>query len=72
MVSGNPHLWSSDAWLAFEAGAQARRLGLAECVRARKSRGYSVRFKPAGGSGVRLVFDTNTLEYKSLETDHGA
>jgi hypothetical protein len=23
MVSGNPHLWSSDAWLAFEAGAQA-------------------------------------------------
>jgi hypothetical protein len=72
MVSGNTHLWSSDTWLAFEAGAQARRMGLGDCVRARKGRGYSVRFKPAGGAGVRLIFDTDTLKFARSEVDHGA
>lgn len=38
----NPHLWSSPAWLAFEAGRAVNASGLLAVVGARMGRGYSV------------------------------
>jgi hypothetical protein len=72
MVSGNPYLWSSNLWLAFEAGAYARKIGADKPVRARVSRGYSIRLKPAGGIGMKVVFDTKTLTKLHNEIDFAA
>lgn len=46
----NPFLWSSDSWLAFEAGEHMGRNGLTVPARVTKSRGYSVKVRTIGGT----------------------
>jgi len=42
-VLANPHLWSSDNWLLFEAGYLFAKRGTSTPIKATKSRGFSVR-----------------------------
>lgn len=50
----NPHLHSSDAWLAHEAGKRLTGMsGVKDCF---KSRGHSVRVHTTGGSTIRLTY----------------
>lgn len=58
-LSRNPYYWSSDSWLAWEAGAalsahhvptQTHRMLANEPAECAKSRGYSVRIKTRGGA----------------------
>jgi len=39
----NPYLWSSPAWLAFDAGAYFYKLGVSKPTRCKASRGYTLR-----------------------------
>lgn len=43
----NPYLWSSDSWLAYDAGAAFAKYGYSTPTRAAKSRGYSLRVQTA-------------------------
>lgn len=50
----NPHMWSSDSWMAFEAGRQIA--GSSDVKRAWKSRGHSVKIETKGGSTITVTF----------------
>ena len=53
----NPYLWSSDAWLAFMAGADFAKRGTSAPVKARKSRGNIIRVWTSGGTEWRVEYD---------------
>lgn len=53
----NPYLWSSDAWLAFMAGADFARLGTSAPIKACKSRGNVIRVWTSGGAEWRVTYD---------------
>lgn len=53
----NPYIWSSDAWLAFMAGADFARRGTSAPCKARKSRGNVIRVWTVGGNEWRIVYD---------------
>lgn len=55
----NPYIWSSDAWLAFMAGADFARRGTSAPIRAKKSRGNVIRVWTAGGNEWRVVYDAH-------------
>lgn len=68
----NRYLWSSPAWLAYEAGRNIKRMGLSAPSRARIGRGYSVRIKPCGDPGRRVVFNRDSLALSHIEIDYAA
>jgi hypothetical protein len=53
----NPYLWSSDNWLAYDAGYVFAKRGASTPIKARKSRGYSVRVETAGGNEFVIQYD---------------
>ena len=55
----NPYLWSSDAWLAFMAGADFVKHGTSAPIRAKKSRGNVIRVWTAGGAEFRVAYDAH-------------
>jgi hypothetical protein len=55
----NPYLWSSDAWLAYMAGADFAKHGTSEPVKAKKSFGYVIRVWTAGGNEFRVIYGPN-------------
>lgn len=55
----NPFLWSSDAWLAFMAGADFARRGTSAPIKAKKSRGNVMRVWTAGGNEWRVAYDAH-------------
>lgn len=55
----NPYLWSSDAWLAFMAGADFAKRGTSAPCKARKSRGNVIRVWTSGGNEWRIVYDNH-------------
>lgn len=55
----NPYIWSSDAWLAFMAGADFARRGTSAPTKARKSRGNVIRAWTAGGTEWRIEYDAH-------------
>lgn len=62
----NPYLWSSDAWLAYMAGAAFAKRGTSAPCRARKSRGNVIRVWTAGGTEWRVVYDAH---YRFMSID---
>jgi len=54
----NPFIWSSDAWLAFMAGADFARHGTSAPVKAKKSRGNVIRAWTIGGNEFRVIYDS--------------
>ena len=56
----NPYLFSSDSWLAFEAGARLRWQGR-ELVSCYKSRGYSLRIVMAGNQSYVVAASGDKL-----------
>ena len=54
--SDNPYLWSSDAWLAYMAGADFAKRGTSEPIKAKKSFGYVIRVWTAGGNEFRVIY----------------
>jgi len=53
----NPYIWSSDAWLAYLAGADfGLKLGTSAPVKAQKSRGNVIRVWTAGGNEWRVEY----------------
>ncbi len=75
--SRNPHYWSSDSWLAYEAGAalcshfvrtQTHILVANEPSACSKSRGYSVKIRTRAGAEFvyRASGDRDLLENRSL------
>ena len=52
----NPYLWSSDAWLAYLAGADFAKRGTSAPIRAKKSRGNVIRVWTAGGNEWRVEY----------------
>ena len=50
----NPYMWSSDSWMAFEAGRQI--VGSSDVRRAWKGRGHSVKIDTMGGSTITVTF----------------
>ena len=55
----NPYLWSSDAWLAFMAGADFAKRGTSAPAKARKSRGNVIRVWTTGGTEWRVTYDNH-------------
>ena len=55
----NPYIWSSDAWLAFMAGADFAKRGTSAPATARKSRGNVIRVWTAGGTEWRVTYDNH-------------
>ena len=55
----NPYIWSSDAWLAFMAGADFVKHGTSAPAKAKKSRGNVIRVWTAGGTEFRVVYDAH-------------
>ena len=55
----NPFIWSSDAWLAFMAGADFAKRGTSAPAKAKKSRGNVIRVWTAGGNEFRVVYDAH-------------
>jgi hypothetical protein len=55
----NPYLWSSDAWLAYMAGADFAKRGTSEPIKAKKSFGYVIRVWTAGGNEFRVIYGPN-------------
>ena len=51
----NPHLWSSDNWLLFQAGFLFAKRGASTPIKATKSRGYSVRIFTQANDWVMRV-----------------
>jgi hypothetical protein len=62
----NPYLWSSDSWLAFNAGAEFYKRGTSTPIKVRKSRGYSIRVY-TGDSEFTIKYDTATLSRYTIE-----
>jgi hypothetical protein len=65
-------LFSSPMWFAYRAGQVLRAEGLANPIRVRMSRGYSVRIKPAGEPGRLVKFDGAALDRVSVSIDFKA
>lgn len=61
----NPHLWSSDNWLLFQAGFLFAKRGASTPIKATKSRGYSVRIFTQANEWV-MRFDKR-LNFEGLE-----
>ena len=55
----NPYLWSSDAWLAYLAGADFAKRGTSAPIRAKKSRGNVIRVWTAGGNEWRVEYTSH-------------
>jgi len=60
----NPYIWSSDAWLAYLAGADFCRLApmlapVSAPIRAKKSRGNVIRVWTAGGNEWRVEYTSH-------------
>jgi hypothetical protein len=64
-VLANPHLWSSDNWLLFQAGFLFAKRGASTPIKATKSRGFSVRIFTQANQWV-MRFDKR-LNFESLE-----
>ena len=62
----NPYIWSSDAWLAYLAGADFAKRGTSVPVKAHKSRGNVIRVWTAGGNEFRVVYDAH-YRLKAIE-----
>ncbi len=62
----NPYLWSSDAWLAYMAGAAFARHGTSTPIKAKKSRGGVVRVWTAGGNEFRVIYGPH-YRFKAIE-----
>jgi len=56
----NPHIWSSNNWLLFEAGNLFRNGGWSTPIRAKKSRGYTVRVETIANDFL-IRFDGDDL-----------
>ena len=61
----NPHLWSSDNWLLFQAGFLFAKRGASTPIKATKSRGFSVRIFTQANQWI-MRFDKR-LNFESLE-----
>ena len=63
----NPFIWSSDAWLAFMAGADfIKHAPVSAPVKAKKSRGNVIRVWTAGGNEFRVIYD-NHYRFQRIE-----
>lgn len=62
----NPFLWSSDNWLAFDAGAQFYKQGTSMPIKAKKSKGYSIRVMTNDNEYI-VKYDTATLARVTIE-----
>ena len=62
----NPFIWSSDAWLAFMAGADFAKRGTSAPIKAKKSRGNVIRAWTAGGNEFRVIYD-NHYRFQRIE-----
>lgn len=64
----NPHLCSSPMWFAHQAGCAISRHGVTKPVKARMSKGYSVRVETVAGAEFRVTFskDLNTTTVERL------
>ncbi len=62
----NPYLFSSDSWLAFEAGQALCERGLTRPERAHKSRGCSVRIVTSGQTEFLFKASGDDLEIMDL------
>jgi hypothetical protein len=61
----NPFLWSSDSWLAFQAGRLLDKG--ADIVTASKGRGYSVKITLGSTDTVRFIFSGRKLDIVTVE-----
>ncbi len=61
----NPYLFSSDAWLGFEAGRRIN--GMSTVRRAWKSRGHRVKAETTGGSTVTVTFRSKLLDIATVD-----
>ena len=61
----NPHLWSSDNWLLFQAGFLFAKRGASTPIKATKSRGFSVRILTEANQWI-MRFDKR-LYFEGLE-----
>ena len=66
VAPSNPFYWSSDSWLAFEAGEHLGRNGVTVPARAAKSRGYSVKIRTIGGTDFIYRATGPDLENREL------
>lgn len=62
----NPYLWSSDAWLAYTAGADFAKRGTSAPIKAKKSRGDVIRVWTVGGTEFRVAY---TNGYRNMRID---
>ena len=62
----NPYLWSSDNWLAYDAGAQFYKRGTSTPIKAKKSKGYSIRVFTHANEFI-IKYDTATLARVTIE-----
>ncbi len=65
--AANHYYWSSDAWLAFEAGAAIARAGRTRPTQCRKSRGFMVKVETAGGAELTFKAAGPDLAQHTLE-----
>ena len=61
----NPYIWSSPAWLGWEAGYALR--GLSGVKSARMSRGFSVRVETRHNTTIRVAFDGKKLDKVTID-----
>ena len=64
-----PHLWSSAAWLAWHAGREAGAMGLAEIIKCRASRGYSIKMTTQGGFQWLATFSGDKLDRCTVQSN---
>ena len=62
----NPFIWSSAAWMAFEAGEALGRHGVTAPRMASKSRGYSVKIRTQGGADYLYRLHGDDLDIVEL------
>jgi len=67
----NPYLWSSDAWLAYMAGAAFAQHGTSAPIKAKKSRGDVIRVWTGGGNEFRVVMGRTTFSRQLSALDTG-
>lgn len=65
-----PYLWSSPSWLAWHAGREAGRMGLAEITACSTSRGNTIKLTTAGGFKWLAKFSGAKLGKCSVESDN--
>lgn len=63
----NNHCYSSDKWLAHEAGYTLNKRGMPSIRAAAKSRGYSIRVETVSHNEMIIHFNKNTLTPDSIE-----